>query len=502
MNKKGILVIICTSIMLLGAIYFNSKPPITNINEDKTPSSIYSDNLRQAAIPNDFYQEINLGENYIYNVTGFGLDAKWTNYTGSPDVNWKTDPGEQILVNFTGFYNRDPSVPVDSFPDTDMPWMNISIFEDKSGPSLNYTNANVSNSEVARNLKLGFSGFQSGFLIKVNHTDWLTANATLEANGASGPKADLTIEETYNFLYLRFEQSGIINNKTELIYDRVTGLLVWANITVDNYHIELFWEGYVLDFEKIYVYDIQTFGPPGYAFWHDLAWPSTYKDTWALRTGSWIHVNFTGYYHEDPLDQWDFDDFTDQEKRVWLDIKAIYNGDSGPITTMSLNNISNQEAVNSMTLGVGNLVPGFLLITINNDSFDLSGSLSSNGALFNGKTSIKETDLTIKITFEHNPGAFLQDTYLIYEKRTGLLLWADTRSGGNYHLIMTIEDYTPWTESTSRPYSEDDDDDDDKKKKQQAIPSFPLLILIGVVFTMSLILIFKTKGFLNKNPKL
>ena len=70
-------------------------------------------------------------------------------------------------------------------------------------------------------LGLGIADFQPGFLITVNHTDWIKANATIEANSAS---AGIMIEESYNFLYFRFEQNGIINNITELIYDRFTGL--------------------------------------------------------------------------------------------------------------------------------------------------------------------------------------------------------------------------------------------------------------------------------------
>ncbi len=492
MNKKQLILFSLISLMFTSGIYLWSSIFTDSTSDDESTQFSSNPDLVKTAnsIPFDYYQDIEIGKDYIYNVTSFGADSEWNNFSGGK-ADWKTDTNEQIYINFTGFFDRDTNVPGDTFPDTEMPWINISIFE--SGALLNYTNVNVSNSEVSRNLGLGFANFQPGFLITVNHTEWIKSNATTEANSVS---AQVTIEETYNFLYFRFEQNGIIDNKTELIYDKITGLLVDANITIGNYHLELFWEGYAMDFEVEYVYNINKFGPPGYGFWYDLAY--TYKDTYALRTDSWVLVNFTGYYNEDPLDSWDFDAFNDQEKRPWLDIEAVYDGVSGPITTMALSNVSNQEASVQMALGIGSLVSGFLLITINNDSFDLQSSLSANGALLNGKTSIIETDLTTKIKFEHNPGAYLQDTYLIYEKRTGLLLWADTRSGENYHLVMTIDDYIPWTEASSKlSPSDNDDDDDDKEKGEQAIPSFPLIIVFGIISTISLIMILRVKKTLK-----
>jgi hypothetical protein len=77
-------------------------------------------------------------------------------------------------------------------------------------------------------------------------------------------------------------------------------------------------------------------------------------------------------------------------------------------------------------------------------------ALQEASGFANGLVSFEETPLTIKIAFEQTDGE--QDTNLIYEKRTGLLLWVYT-SIGDYLLEMAIDDYTPWesTGEESRP---------------------------------------------------
>jgi hypothetical protein len=495
MNKKKILLtVIITTIFISGATLF------TSIIIPKTNDAIIRDSpdepnsLRLANdIPFDYYQEIKIGENYIYNVSSFGADAEWSDFMSST-TDWKTDKDEQIFVNFTGFFEKDPDIPNDTFTDVDMPWINISIFE--SGGVLNYTNANVSNSEVSRNLRLGFADFQPGFLITVNHTDWIKANATLEANGASGLNSELKIEESYNFLFFEFDENGGYNQKTTLIYDRLTGLLVKANTTVGNYYLEIFLESYELSFEREYIYDIIKFGPPGYVFYYDL-WFS-YIDTFALRKGSWISINFTGYYHRDPKGEpsepWPPYDvfYYTTPKRVWMDIKAIYNGDSGPIETMTLDNRSNQEASVAFTLNIGPFVSGFLLPEINNHSFDMRAQAEQASNSIGNSLIYKETDLTIVIDCKHTSSSFFpQDTYLVYEKLTGLLLYVDT-STPNYHLEMEIENYD-LPEEKRITIVDDDNDDDEDSKKAQNIPSFPLIFVFSIISTVSLILILKMR---------
>ncbi|MFW9930761.1 MAG: hypothetical protein ACFFD1_15335, partial [Candidatus Thorarchaeota archaeon] len=295
-------------------------------------------------IPPDYSSKLNLDGVYNYKVLGFGDEASWINFSGGIEANWATTVDDEISVNISGFYNRDPNDIIgDVFSDTNMPWFNIEIYKNAI---LNFSMSNVSNSEISRNLGLGFSGFQSGFVIPYNQTEWITSNATLEAEGASGKTAHLTMEETYNLLYFRFEQYGTTQNqRTELIYDMESGILVKANTTLGDFNLVISLTNYTLDLRPEYKYLVNTIEPQGWAIWTDLY--GNFKDIFA--TGSdrgYMLVNFTGLYHRDPL-LWDPDPFKYATGRPWLDIKVAYVGDVRTDFTMQMNNISNSESANA-----------------------------------------------------------------------------------------------------------------------------------------------------------
>ena len=495
MTKNQLILYSIITVMIFGGVYLLSSiqlsVPDKEIEENHSPNSY---DIKSAGnIPFDYYQEIEIGENYIYNVTTFGADSVWTEFSGG-STDWKTNAGRQIFVNFTGFFNRDPDdTQGDTFPDVDMPWINISIFQ--SGPLLNYTNANVSNSEVSRNLKLGFADFQPGFLLTVNHTDWIKANATLEANGASGPRAILTMEETYNFYYFRFEQYGSFENqKTELIYDKNSGLLVWTKTDLGDYDLEIFLEDYNLDFNRQYIYNVNNWGKDGYthAFWWGF---HSFEGVFATNPGGKIYINFNGFYGRDPNDWGDV--FSD-DQIVWFNISFEYKGDYGSFITFEYDNTSNPEAALIMNLKYNNFASGFLVPGMDNETWLKEKALeqADPGGSYDipGVVTIEETDLTIKITYIEIDGP--QILSLRYEKRTGLLLWTDSISK-NYRLTMTIENYS----SPSKPVSiiSDDDDDDDDEKEDEVIFSFPILVLISIVIPMAIILTLKINREIKKN---
>lgn len=421
-------------------------------------------------VPPQYSEELDLNGEYIYNVLDFGEDSNWINFSDNSEGEWSTNISDKIRINITGFYNRDPNDVVgDTFSDTDMPWFDIEIFKETN---LNFTLFNVSNSELARNLKLGFSGFQSGFLIPNNQTDWIKANATLEANGASDLTADLTMEETYNFLYFRFDQYGEIQNqKTELIYDKKTGLLVKANTTLGEFKLALSLTNYTLDIETEYKYNVNTFEPLGWAIWTDL-W-GNYKDIYA--TGSergWVLVNFTGFYHRDPL-LWDPDPFKYAGGRPWLDIKVVYQGDVRTDITMQMDNISDSECANNLLISFPGFLSGFLLPTVNNETYDIEAEvIAASWFTVDREFTYEETDLTINMYFICG-GSFPQETRLIYEKITGILLYVDTL-GQNYHLEMNIENYEL---------------DQNGVDTSSEIPSFSLIVIVSIVLATTLIII-------------
>lgn len=420
-------------------------------------------------IPSDYSNKLILDGVYNYKVLGFGEEDPWKNFSGGIEANWATTVDDEILINISGFYNRDPDDIIgDVFSDTNMPWFNIEIYKNAI---LNFSMSNVSNSEISRNLGLGFSGFQSGFIIPYNQTEWIKANATLEAEGTSGKTAHLTMEETYNLIYFRFEQYGATQNqRTELIYDTKSGILVKANTTLGDFSLAISLTNYTLDFETEYKYLVNTIEPQGWAIWTDLY--GNFKDIFA--TGSdrgYMLVNFTGLYHRDPL-LWDPDPFKYATGRPWLDIKVAYVGDVRTDFTMQMNNISNSESANALLISFPGFLSGFLLPVMNNDTYDIEAEvLAASWYTIDREFTYKETDLTVDMHFKCG-GSFPQDTHLIYEKITGLLLYVNT-IGQNYHLEMTIKDYL--VDVGSPP-------------TQLDIPSFPFIITIGIcIFTLSII---------------
>jgi hypothetical protein len=433
-------------------------------------------------IPPDYSDDLNLIGGYRYRVLEFGDKATWLNFSGGSKGDWATTLNDEIIVNITGFYNRDSEDLVgDVFSDIHMPWLNLTIYKNAI---LNFSISNASNSEIARNLGLGFSKFQSGFIIPTNQIQWLKENATSEAEGASGPTASLTIEESYNFLYFRFEEYGFtLNQETELIYDTKSGILVKANTTLGNYRLTISLINYVLDFEKEYKYQVNTFEPKGWAIWTNL-W-GNFKDIFATSSErGYMLVNFTGMYHRDPL-LWDPDPFKYATGRPWLDIKVFYVGDVRTDMTMQMNNISNSETANALLISFPSFLSGFLLPMIGNDTYDIEAEvLSVSSYLSDREFLYKETDLTIDMYFKCG-GLFPQETRLIYEKITGLLLYVDTY-GQNYHLEMTIENYKPDLAKSS-------------PEIPISIPSFSIILLINIILISSILTIYISRRKMKFN---
>jgi len=105
-----------------------------------------------------------------------------------------------------------------------------------------------------------------------------------------------------------------------------------------------------------------------------------------------------------------------------------------------------------LILGFNNFQSGFLQPSINNLTNFKKLALEEATGYTTGTVELEETDLTIKVSFdEEGDGLNIQ---LLYEKMTGLLLWADSK-GSNYNLNITIDGYDPWVSTPSnRPSGE------------------------------------------------
>ncbi|MBY9019487.1 MAG: hypothetical protein KGD67_00420 [Candidatus Lokiarchaeota archaeon] len=457
MKKKIVFLSIFTLTLVFQAIFFISIPNVRASQE----------------IPEEFNQDLNLNGTYVYNVTQFGGDLNWIGFNWSSKFNTTTNFGGQISVNFTGFYDKDPDDIFNLFG-SPMSYMDIEFIENQAGILLsNHTFNNVSNGEAAFNTLLGYNAFQSGFLIPINNLTKLKEQAL--AQDAGFMIGDITVEETYNFISFDFKQGSGTQNTT-LVYEKQSGLLVWARtemIPITNplgYTLEMFLTNFSLDFDELYVYNVSKF--EGAAFWYD--WDFNYIDTWTTNHGGLVTINFTDYYLKDQGEPvWAMDAFPSDVKRAWFDIEIFYKGFFGPIgPIISLINISNREAALQMGIGFGGVQSGFVLPSIDNLTLIKELSLAAANP---GEVLIEETELTIKISYDQ-VGGFEQRTHLIYEKQTGLLLWVDTFINP-YVLEMSINGYSPPEEPSQPPPPPD-----------ETIPSFPIL-LFGIAIVGALIIV-------------
>ncbi|MHA2122600.1 MAG: DUF4430 domain-containing protein, partial [Promethearchaeota archaeon] len=376
------------------------------------------------------------------NVSLFGSSVGWYNFTPWPgdsyEGDWDTNVGGQIIINFTGFYEKDPNDWGSVFGDP-IPWLDIEIFEYNAGSlTSNFTLSNRSNSEVARALTLGYNRFQPGFLIPNNNLTNIKILATNQSDpgGVFDIVGDILVEETTNFFYIGFDQIGG-GQKTELIYDRETGILVWAKTSIFGYLLEIHSINFTIFDSPSFKYDVLQFG--GAIGWYNFTpWPEdSFEGDWKTNTGGQIIVNFTGLYDKDPNDWGNiFDD-----PIAWFDIEIIENSSGILTSNFTLYNRSSSELAWAFTLGYNNFQPGFLIHIMENITAVKKFSLQEAGGFVSGIVTTEETELTLKITFEQDIGG--QQTSMIFEKRTGLLLWANT-SFGSYFLEMSIEGYSPW----------------------------------------------------------
>ncbi len=394
-------------------------------------------------IPESYSQNLNFNDTYVYEVLQFGDTAAWYNFSPWPDSyegDWKTNTNGQIVINFTDFYNKESGDWGNIFEDP-IPWYDIEILENNLGVlNTNFTLSNKSNSEVSRALALGYNNFQPGFLIPNENLTYIKELALNQSDpGGFYSIGDVNVEESYNFFYVGFEQIGGVEQKTYLIYDKWTGLLVWAKTSVLGYLLEIKSLNFTLG--DSFIYNVIQFS--GATGWYNLT--GGFEGDWNTNSGGQIIANLTGYYNKDPNDWGNVID----DPIPWFDIEIVENKTGILTTNFTIANRSNSELGWAFTLGYNYFQPGLLLQIIDNLTRVKILAIQEASGFANGLVTIEETPLIIKITFDQTDGE--QETSLIYEKRTGLLLWAYT-SIGDYLLEMTIDDYVPW-ESTGEEIS-------------------------------------------------
>ncbi len=415
--------------MAIGAIIFYSTLQNNRIEEDTIFSSNHISKPKSASIPENYSQDLDLDGVYVYNVTDFGGTTSWHNFSSEEPLygyegDWAAEIGGQIKINITGFYNEDPLYWGDIFYDS-IPWMDIEIIKNDSGvPVSNFTLTNRSNTEISYNLILGYSSFQPGFLIPIDNLTNIKKIAIEEVDKAYFSGQSI-VEESYHFLYIGYENVG--GMKTNMLYDKSTGLLVWAKTSLGGYQMEISSLNFTYNLDLTYNYTVKAFGEP--FKWFNMS--GDFKGNVNTTINGLVRVNFTGYHDKDVNDNSIF-----ENPIPWIDIAFIENNTGILNTNFTLNDISNSEAALNLHIGFNNFSSGFLIPTNNLTSLKENATLEGSGDQSNYLLfSIEETGLTVKFIFIETGG----ENYSIttYDKRTGLLM-AMRAVSGNFLLDMEL----------------------------------------------------------------
>ena len=201
------------------------------------------------SIPTPYYQDFDINGTYIYNVTQFDSQFTWVDLNYSSRGDAITNPGGQIIVNFTGFYDDNSTYFGLSCFNNPIPYINITFMKNVTNILVtNTTFYNVSNSEAGLSLAIGYNVFHSGFLIQINNLEDLV---TLAAGQVSGfMLGDFTYEEYDYMAKFIFKQDSLFQNST-MIYDKTTGLLVYSEVQNSfGPDLEIQLSNYELNFQK------------------------------------------------------------------------------------------------------------------------------------------------------------------------------------------------------------------------------------------------------------
>jgi len=191
---------------------------------------------------------LDFDELYVYNVSQFEGAAFWYDWDFNYIDTWTTNPGGLVTINFTDYYLKDPGEPVwgtDAFPSTlKRAWFDIEIFYDgffgPIGPTISLKN--ISNREAALQMGIGFGGFQSGYMVpSIKNITFIEELAQAAAN-----PGEVIITETELTIKFSYDQIGGFEQKTHLIYEKHTGLLLWVDTFINPYILEMSIIGYSL----------------------------------------------------------------------------------------------------------------------------------------------------------------------------------------------------------------------------------------------------------------
>ena len=191
-----------------------------------------------------------------------------------------------------------------------------------------------------------------------------------------------------------------------------------------------------LDTDSLYIYNVTKFG--GDLSWSYLNYTSKYITT--TNAGGQISVNFTGFHDKDPSDM--FNDFG--SPMPYMDVEFIENQAGVLNSNHTFYNVSNGETAFNMALGYNSFQSSFL-IPINNLTYLKELALAQDSGYMPGDIDVEESSNFISFDFKQD--SKFQNTTLVYEKKSGLLVWARTKLAPitdpiGYTLEMFLTNYT------------------------------------------------------------
>ena len=185
---------------------------------------------------------------------------------------------------------------------------------------------------------------------------------------------------------------------------------VKADVTIPpNFYSEL-------DTDSVYIYNVTKFG--GDLSWFGFDRVSKYNTT--TNAAGQISVNFTGFYDKDLNDSYN----AFGSPMPYMDVEFIENQAGVLNSNHTFYNVSNGEAAFNMALGYNSFQSGFL-IPNDNLTYLKELALAQDSGYMPGDINVEESSNFISFDFKQD--LKFQNTTLVYEKKSGVLVWARSK---------------------------------------------------------------------------
>lgn len=414
MKRKSIISILIMS-LVLGTLLFSVE------------------NADAVTVPSDYLSTLDDTVRYkVININETGAN-EWWSMAFSKRGNWESEIGSIWNFTITDFEDDDGGYLVDN----PIPYFDVNITE--LDGSQNFTLANISNSEIAMNLGLGYLNFQHGLVVRKDNWDQLATDALsqrkVERWWAPGTydNASVVVTNTTGFVTYQFKQETGLKQNTTLTYSKDTGRLVYAKTKSSEYYwleIQLI-SGFEREIAELVQYKVTDCNETGVNEWWNLAWVK--RGDWKTSVNSiW---NFTLSDLEDDNGGYDV-----ENPIPYFDMLIADNG----VANFTESNISNSEIAVALSLGYMNFQPG---LSVRIDRWDALAQKAleqsqverswAPGTYDYADVTITNTSTNVTYEFAQSTG-MMQNTTLTYSKTTGRLIYAKTQSSQYYWLEIEL----------------------------------------------------------------